>query len=55
MSDDPRVDPIDAFDPFDQELRRRFDAASRGVEDPDAVLDGLRPRLRRAGRGGGSR
>ncbi len=37
------------FDPIDSELRRRFDAASpRTPGDPDAVLDDLRPQLRRA-------
>ena len=39
----------DFFDPIDSELRRRFDAASpRTPGDPDAVLDDLRPQLRRA-------
>jgi hypothetical protein len=37
------------FDPIDSELRRRFDAATpRTPGDPDAVLDDLRPQLRRA-------
>ncbi len=36
-------------DPLDDELRRRFDAATpRTPSDPDAVLDTLRPQLRRA-------
>jgi hypothetical protein len=36
-------------DPLDDELRRRFAAATpRTPADPDAVLDGLRPQLRRA-------
>jgi hypothetical protein len=38
----------DDFDPADSELRRRFDAARPSHEDPDPVLDSLRPRLRRA-------
>ncbi len=42
MNDDLR------FDPVDDELRRRFDARSRPEGDPDAVLDQLGPRLRRA-------
>jgi hypothetical protein len=37
------------FDPLDDELRRRFAAAAPHTPaDPDAVLDGLRPQLRRA-------
>lgn len=42
MNDDLR------FDPVDDELRRRFDAQARPEGDPDAVLDQLRPRFRRA-------
>jgi hypothetical protein len=42
MNDDLR------FDPVDDELRRRFDAQARPEGDPDAVLEQLRPRFRRA-------
>jgi hypothetical protein len=42
MNDDLR------FDPVDDELRRRFDAQARPEGDPDAVLDQLQPRFRRA-------
>ena len=37
----------DAFDPFDDELRRRF-AETSPAGDPDAVLDAMRPQLARA-------
>jgi hypothetical protein len=38
------------FDPREQELRRRFDTLDAAPDDPDAVLDSMRPRLRRAQR-----
>ncbi len=38
------------FDPLESELRRRFDTLDARQEDPDAVLDAMRPRLRRAQR-----
>ena len=38
------------FDPLEQELRRRFDTLDTAPDDPDAVLDAMRPRLRRAQR-----
>lgn len=42
MNDDLR------FDPVDDELRRRFGEEARHTGEADAVLDDLRPRLRRA-------
>ena len=38
------------FDPLESELRRRFDTLEPAPDDPDAVLDAMRPRLRRAQR-----
>ena len=38
------------FDPLERELQRRFDTLDARKEDPDAVLDAMRPRLRRAQR-----
>jgi hypothetical protein len=38
------------FDPLESELRRRFDTLEPAREDPEAVLDAMRPRLRRAQR-----
>jgi hypothetical protein len=38
------------LDPMESELRRRFDAIGAAPDDPDAVLDAMRPRLRRAQR-----
>ncbi len=38
------------LDPREQELRRRFDTLAATPDDPDAVLDSMRPRLRRAQR-----
>jgi hypothetical protein len=38
------------FDPLETELRRRFDNLATGHDDPDAVLDNMRPRLHRARR-----
>jgi hypothetical protein len=37
-------------DPLERELQRHFDAIGAPTEDPDAVLDSMRPRLRRAQR-----
>ena len=45
MNDDLRFDPTD---PVDRELQRRFDLAAHGYDDPDVVLDALRPGMRRA-------
>ncbi len=38
------------FDALESEVRRRFDTLDVSQEDPDAVLDAMRPRLRRAQR-----
>ena len=38
------------FDPREPELRRRFDTLDIAPDDADAVLDSMRPRLRRAQR-----
>ncbi len=45
MTDEPTFEPADAVD---RELLRRFDVAARGFDDPDMVLDALRPSMRRA-------
>jgi hypothetical protein len=45
MSDDFGFDPDD---PIDDALRRRFGTGAPDGSDPDAVLDSMRPRLRRA-------
>ena len=38
------------FDALESEVRRRFDTLDVSQEDPDAILDAMRPRLRRAQR-----